>query len=377
VAILNGLRVGKFFISKIPSGRLSGTMPNQSIFYGQKIRRILIRSANWVGDALMTTPAIHAVRKQFPGARIILLAKPWVSPIFRHNPHIDDLCLYDAGHRHAGLWGKWQLSQELKTGRFDLAILFPNSFEAALIVFWAGTRYRLGYATDARAPLLTHRVYMQSAFKKLHQINYYLNLLEETSIATHGNQMVLKLSTEEQCLAAETLQDLGITPEDTLIGFNPGAQFGTAKRWLPGRFAGLSRRLNKHWRAKSLIFGSYSEKELGQRIAHQIGENAVNLCGKTNLRQAIALIAQCDLFITNDSGLMHVAAALDIPQVALIGPTNPHITGPINPRSLVIQEPVACSPCLLPDCPIDHRCMQRITVDRVYTEVVTFGHKYI
>jgi heptosyltransferase-2 len=353
------------------------TMPSRSIFYNQRIRRILIRSANWVGDALMTTPAIHALRKHFPGARITLLAKPWVSPVFYRNPHIDELLLYKAAGRHAGLWGKWRLSQDLKKKQFDLAVLFPNSFESALIVFLAGIRLRLGYATDARTSLLTHRVYMQSAFKELHQIGYYLKLLEKASISPQGSQMTLRFSATENRHAIETLQQYGITGKDVLIGINPGAQFGTAKRWLPDRYAALSRRLNKHWRARSLIFGSPGEKDLGQQISRLIGKDAINFCGKTNLRQAMTLIAQCQLFITNDSGLMHVAAALDIPQVAIIGPTNPQVTGPASPRSRIIRKSVACSPCLLPECPIDHRCMERITVDSVYEEVVRFANTLI
>jgi heptosyltransferase-2 len=352
-------------------------MPNRSIFYGQQIKRIIIRTANWVGDALMTTPAIRAVRKQFPGARIALLAKPWVSPIFDHTPHIDELLSYDSASRHAGMIGKWRLSRELHQRRFDLAVLFPNSFESALIVFGAGIPRRLGYTTDARSLLLTHRVHRHPAYKQMHQINYYLNLVKQAGIAPHGTQMALSISAAEQRQAANTLRQCGLLGNETLIGINPGAQFGTAKRWLPERFAQLSRRLNTHWQAHSLIFGSPHEKSLGEQIASRIGKNAINFCGKTSLREAIALIAQCHMFITNDSGLMHAAAALEIPLVALIGPTNPHITGPKNTRSMIIQEPVTCSPCLLPDCPIDHRCMKRISVDRVYKEVVSFGDEFI
>ncbi|MCJ7615618.1 MAG: glycosyltransferase family 9 protein, partial [Desulfobacterales bacterium] len=143
-----------------------------------KIKRILIRTTNWVGDAIITTPAIRAVRKNFPEAKISLLAKPWVAPIFYNNPYIDNILLYDTAGKHKGLSGIPRLSKELRKKKFDLAILFQNAFEAALIAFWAGIPNRLGYNTDARSLLLTHCIRLKPALKRVHQIDYYLGILE-------------------------------------------------------------------------------------------------------------------------------------------------------------------------------------------------------
>ncbi|MBU4208531.1 MAG: lipopolysaccharide heptosyltransferase II [Proteobacteria bacterium] len=335
-----------------------------------KIKRILIRATNWVGDAIITTPAIRAVRKNFPEAKISLLAKPWVAPIFYNNPYIDNILLYDAAGKHKGLSGIPRLSRELRKKNFDIAILFQNAFEAALIAFWAGIPNRLGYNTDARSLLLTHCIRLKPAMKRVHQIDYYLGILEGASLKSDGRQLTLVVTDEERKHTEEILAKHGITGEDRLIGINPGAVFGSAKRWFPERYATLGVRLQEYSGARIAIFGGPGEKALGQYISELMESRCVNFCGKTSLREAIALIERCQLFITNDSGLMHVAAALDTPQIAIFGSTDYVTTRPSSPKSQIIRVPVPCSPCLKPDCPIDHRCMKNITVEMVYDAAV-------
>lgn len=333
----------------------------------QNTERILIRSANWVGDAIMTTPAIRAIRRNFPAAHITLLAKPWVAPVFAFNPDIDDVMMYQTGGRHRGWIGLIRLAGDMRERHFDLAILFQNAFEAALLSFMAGIPRRMGFTTDGRTALLTDRIRTWRPLKKGHLIDYYLGLLHGGGLSLHGRQLTLILSPVERCEARCFLERQGIG-EGTLIGLNPGATFGTAKRWLPDRFAELGRRLIQEQQAQILIFGGPDEIDLGRWLAADIGQSAINLCGKTTLRQAMSLIGQCDLFVTNDSGLMHVAAALDIPQVAVIGPTDPVATGPVNAASRLVVFPEACefSPCMRPHCPIvDHRCMTAVSVERV------------
>lgn len=332
-----------------------------------RIERILIRAANWVGDAIMTTPAIRAIRRNFPSAHITLLAKPWVAPVFAHNPDIDEVMIYQAAGRHGGWKGLLRLAGDLRRRRFDLAILFQNAFEAALLSFLAGIPRRMGFTTDGRTALLTERIRTWRPLKHGHLIDYYLGLLSGAGMTLHGRQLTLVITPDEQLEAHRYLADKGL-PEGLWIGLNPGATFGTAKRWLPDRFVELGRRLIAEQKASILIFGGPGEADLGQWLAAEIGARAIDLCGKTTLRQAMALIGQCDLFVTNDSGLMHVAAALEIPQVAVIGPTDPVATGPVNEASRMVYLPEACefSPCMKPHCPIvDHRCMTAISVELV------------
>lgn len=338
--------------------------------HSKQIKQILIRSTNWVGDAIITTPAIRAVRKNFPEAKISLLAKPWVAPIFYNNPYIDNILLYDVSGKHKGLSGILRLSKELRKQKFDLAILLQNAFEAVLIAFLAGIPNRLGYNTDARSLLLTHCIRLKPALKRVHQINYYWGILEGASLKTDGRQLILVVTDEERKHAEEILAKHGITGKDRLIGINPGAVFGSAKRWFPERYAALSVKLQEYSGAKIAIFGGPGEKALGQYISELMVNRCVNFCGKTSLREAVALIERCQLFITNDSGLMHVAAALDTPQIAIFGSTDYVTTMPSSPKSQIIRASVPCSPCLKADCPIDHRCMENITVDMVYAAAV-------
>lgn len=333
----------------------------------KKINHILIRSANWVGDAIMTTPTIRAIRRNFPHATIRILAKPWVAPVFYHNPHIDSIMLYDAEGIHGKLWGKVRLSKDLRRMGFDLAILMQNAFEAALLSFLAGIPNRLGYSTDGRSLLLTHRIPVHPTLKQGHLIDYYLGILKGASLKLDSRELALVVTEEEQYRAQDILESQGIIGNGMLIGINPGATFGTAKRWFPERYAALCSRLRESFGAHILVFGGPGEADLGQRVSEMIGKGSVNVCGKTNLREAMALIEKCDLFVTNDSGLMHVAAAFDIPQIAIIGPTDCVATGPCNPRSHIVRVPVECSPCLKPHCPTDHRCMRKISVDMVYS----------
>ena len=335
-----------------------------------KIKRILIRSTNWVGDAIITTPVIRAVRKNFPEAKISLLSKPWVAPIFYNNPYIDNILLYDTAGKHKGLSGILRLSKELRKQKFDLTILLQNAFEAALIAFLAGIPNRLGYNTDARNLLLTHCICLKPALKRVHQIDYYLGILKGASLITNSRQLNLFVTDSERKHAEELLSKHNITEKNKIIGINPGAVFGSAKRWFPERYAALSIKLQEYSGARVVIFGGPGENALGIYISELMENRCVNFCGKTSLREAIALINRCQLFITNDSGLMHVAAALDIPLIAIFGSTDHVTTSPSSPKSQVIRVPVPCSPCLKPDCPIDHRCMKNITVEMVYDAAV-------
>ncbi len=326
---------------------------------------ILFRAANWVGDAIMTTPVLRGLRQSFPCARITVLAKPWVIPVYQHNPHIDDVMVYESSGRHAMGKGTLRLIRDIRAKKFDMAILMQNAFEAAFLAFFARIPIRIGYNTDGRTLLLNYPVKLDKRLKIRHLTLYYLGILEGAGLDHDGPEMELAICPEDLAWAKNFLTSQGWQPGEPIIGINPGATGGTAKQWLKERYAQLAHNLARTHHTRVLIFGGPADKELGQEIVSLSRKNCVNLAGATTLGRAFALISLLDLFVTNDSGLMHAAAALDIPQVAVIGSTDIRATSPFSPKAVMVQEPVACAPCCKPHCPTDHACMTGITVDRV------------
>lgn len=331
------------------------------------VKRLLIRSTNWIGDAVMTTPAVGAIRKNFPAAEISLLVKPWVVPVFVHSPDVDRIIVYDDRGRHQGAGGKLRLARELRRHRFDAAILLQNAIEAALITWLAGIPCRIGFDTDGRRLLLTHPVHLTRKLKTIHQTGYYLAMLQGAGLQTGSPELSLELADDDRRQAQKRLAQWGISKGRKLIGINPSATFGPTKQWFPERFAALADRLQEKYDAAIVIFGGPGDRVLGDRIADAMKNPPVDLCGRTGLGEAMALIAACDLFITNDSGLMHVGAALKVPLIAIFGSTNPVTTGPLSAGSRVIKSRIDCAPCLKPQCPLGHmNCMREITVDKVF-----------
>lgn len=328
----------------------------------RKIRRILIRSTNWIGDAVMNTPAVHAIRSHFPSARISLLAKPWVAPVFAHSPDVDEVILYEEEGRSAPV----RIARKLRRRRFDAAFLLQHAFEAALIAFLAGIPLRLGYSRDGRGFLLTHPVPCPPAVRRVHQTAYYLNILTAVGLGAPDQRLRLTVPPAARRRAREILSVRGVKPDETVMGINPSATYGPAKQWFPDRFAALADRFQERFGCRVLVFGGPSDRQLGRRIVQMARRPVISLAGETTLEEAIALVALCRLFVSNDSGLMHVAAALDVPQVAIFGSTNPVTTGPFSARSRVVRIPEPCSPCLEPECPEGHlACMEKITVSIV------------
>ncbi|MEK7798175.1 MAG: lipopolysaccharide heptosyltransferase II [Nitrospirota bacterium] len=330
------------------------------------VKRILVRGTNWIGDAVLTTPALAALRARFPQARIALLVKPAVAELLQCHPAVDDIVLYRDPGPHAGLGGKLSLALQLNRGRYDLAILLQNAFEAAAVTALAGIPNRYGYATDGRSFLLTHRVPLTPKIRRKHQVEYYLELLKPLGIPVEPAAPTLRTTPGEDAAASELLQAFGVKPDQVVIGLNPGSVYGSAKRWLPERFAQVADRLAAEHAACVLIFGGKGEEALGTAIAGMMTAPTIVYSGRTTVRQLMALIKRCRLFITNDTGPMHVAAAFGVPLVAIFGPTNPVTTAPYGPGHELVRHPVECSPCLLRECPIDHRCMQGLGADAVH-----------
>jgi heptosyltransferase-2 len=336
----------------------------------EDIRNLLIRSTNWIGDAVMTTPAIRAIRKRFPNAHISILAKPWVVPVFENSEHIDRLLIYDDKGRYKGIFGKFRLARDLKKYHFDASILLQNAFEAALITFFAGIPSRIGYNTDVRQFLLTHAVSCTNEIKKKHQTDYYLDIIRGIGMEADNRELYLRLNQKDRFRAEKILLEQHLSPDDKIVGINPGATYGPAKQWPFDRFARLADRIQAFTEGRVVIFGGPKDGNIGESISQRMRRRPIDLSGKTNLGEAMALIEKCRLFITNDSGLMHVAAALDVPLVAVFGSTNPITTGPMGRNSRIVQVPLECSPCLRPECPEGHlNCMNRISVDMVFKVV--------
>ena len=331
------------------------------------INRILVRSTNWVGDAVMTLPALEAVKENFPGSVVSVLAKPWVEPVFRNHPAVDEVVIMrKGGGAFTGFGELLRVIGTVRKGSFDLAILFQNAFEAAFISWSGGVRLRAGYNTDGRGVLLTHSVPRTGDVLNVHQVEYYLSLLERLGLKAEKKDPVLHLSAEERTAAAQRLRASGIEGGIPLVGLNAGAIFGGAKRWAPKRFAAIGDRAMEEWGARALVFGSAGEMAIGKEVIAAMKHEATDFCGRTSLREAMALVGMCDIFVTNDSGLMHVACALNVPTVAIFGPTDQVATGPRGERIRVVNHRVHCGPCLKPECPADHRCMTEIGVEEVW-----------
>jgi len=342
-------------------------------------KSMLIRGVNWIGDCVMTLPALRALRKALPESRISLLVKPWVSPLFEKDPGIDEIIIYADEYR--GIIGKLKLSKTLNKKAFCSAILFQNAFDAALITFLAGIKERVGYNRDGRGFLLTTPVSVTKNGNKIHQIYYYLKLLEHVGIKAGYSDPYIYLTLEERLSARK----LFTNAQRPILGINPGATYGLAKRWLPERFAEVANWFMKDTHGSVVIFGGQSEVDIADEIYKKVnpefrsasgGPNSMlNIAGKTSLRELISLISECDVFVTNDSGPLHIAYAVGTPLVAIFGSTDPQLTGPPPEMSasgggesnVVITPDLSCSPCFERTCKSnDMRCMYAITSDDVY-----------
>ena len=322
--------------------------------------RIVIRATNWVGDAIMALPALRAVRSRFSDAEITILARPYVAAIYKNQQVCDNMLFVD---------DKKDVLEELRAQKFDLALLLQNAFQAAWIVWRAGIPERIGYARDGRSPLLTKALPVPKLGEiPVHEQYYYLELLRRAGwLDTLPNESFIKLNVPEENRqhAEEFLLSSGVRSDSFRIAIGAGASYGSAKCWPPDRFAELANRLQMESGADVILFGTSSEAPVSSAIAAGMLRPPIDLTGKTPISDLPSLLSQCHLFIGNDSGAMHVAAAVGLPVVAVFGPTDPFGTAPVTPRCSIVQEKPYCSPCFLRRCPTDHRCMTRVTPDAV------------
>lgn len=318
--------------------------------------KILIRATNWVGDAIMALPALRAVRSRFVDAEIAILARPYVAAIYKDQQVCDNMIFVDDTR---------DTLKELVVQKFDAALLLQNAFQAAWIAWRAGIPERIGYSRDGRSLLLTKSVPTPKPGEiPAHEQYYYLELLRRAGwLDSLPKETFIQLNVPEENRqrAAKFLLAAGVKREGLRIAIGAGASYGSAKCWPPDRFAELANRLQSQAGAEIILFGTSTEAAVSSAIAAGMQQPPIDLTGKTSIADLPALLSQCHLFIGNDSGAMHVAAAVGLPVVAVFGPTDPFGTVPVTPRCSIVQEKPYCSPCFLRRCPTDHRCMTAVT----------------
>lgn len=314
--------------------------------------RMLIRSTNWLGDAVMTVPAVRAFKQGRPDAHVTVLTPAKLADLWAAMDDVDDVISIENDE------SIFAVAAKLK-GRFDVSIVLSNSLRTALEVWLAGIPRRVGYAGHNRRWLL-NQVFREKKSKKKpkaekpkHQVYHYLALAEYCgadvkNVLDSGAHSVISTS--------------GSVPK---LGVVPGAEYGPAKRWLPERFAEAMRKVYAETNAEWRMFGVTKDREIADSILSEAKVPCVDLVGKTTLRELIAELRLCDALLTNDTGTMHLAASLGIPVVAIFGSTEPELTGPLGARHIVLRKKVECAPCFLRDCPIDFRCMKAIEVSEV------------
>ena len=325
--------------------------------------KIVIRAPNWIGDSIFAIPAIVSLCKNFPETQVWIAAREWVKDLFTSFNFIENIIpLPD----QSNLKSLKVSVQRLKEYDFDVGVLLSNSFSSALLLYLAKIPQRWGYKKDGRGVLLTNGVSLNNQRNLFHQVHYYLNLISGLGLQTFSPQLSFPVTQEERQQAKNLLASLNVNLEKRIIILNPGAFYGSSKRWPVLKYAELSKLYQDKYKANILIIGSPNEAGLAESIASHSVIKPFILTGKTNLRQLAALTSQADLFITNDSGPMHLANALKIPVVALFGPTDPRITGPFQEPSAIIKKDVPCWPCSYRECPFDHRCMMNIEPKEVF-----------
>jgi heptosyltransferase-2 len=324
----------------------------------------------------MTVPALRALRTLLPSAHITLATRPLARGIFEGADFIDELLVHD---RSGGAL-KDALSQaaDWRSRKFDLAILFPNSFQVALISRLARVPIRLGYASERRGFLLSHPIALPDWRASRHESFYYLNIIAELEQSAFATSEILKqepagglnVQSHSRMEAKVFLRGQGIRDGRPLVAICPGSINSRAKRWPAELFAAVADRLMSELDTDLILIGSAGELDVSQQVSEQMKRTPIVLTGKTDLERAIGILDQVDILITNDTGPAHIASALGRPTLVIFGPTNPLTTRPLASTAEILRIPPDCAPCMLRDCPIDHRCMTAITTDMVFDRAV-------
>lgn len=331
-------------------------------------KNIIVRMPNWIGDLVMATPILADLRKAYPDAYLTAMSRFPLCDLLREDPHINELFCFSKASTFGRHSDKRNIIEKLRRGKYDLGILLPHSFSSAWW-FWQGkVARRLGYEGNGRGVLLTDSVLLPEHINAQHLVVTYKMLLEPLGIPVSDTAPKIYLSDKELDDARVLLKQHGISRNSSIVGINPGATYGSAKCWLPERFREVTQKLLLDPNVFVVFFGDQVTASVVKEICQGLSPRVVNLAGLTSLRELACIICLCDVLLTNDSGPMHIAAAVNTPIVALFGSTSEEITGPYR-TGTVIHKHVECSPCYQRTCPIDFRCMKRIEADEVYQEI--------
>lgn len=335
--------------------------------------KILVRGTNWIGDAVMSIGALRELRRLFPEAHIALHTRPWAEGIFRDARFLDELITFDDGDSE--FRSMFRQAKMLRSRGFDLAVILPNSYRSAAIVKLARIPRRFGYSREGRRFLMTDPIGVPEWKDSRHEVFYYLEIVREVERRMLGTQTVddskaavkLEVSDARVAAARDILKNHGIDGQRPLIAIGPGSANSRAKRWPSANFGRFIDHVGRELGSDIVLLGSKSEEIVGAAVSAAARTAPVSLIGKTDLADVTAILSLADAFVANDMGLAHIAAAVGTRTIVIFGPTNHETTRPFSPESVVVREPVECSPCMLRDCPIDHRCMTRIAPERVFT----------
>jgi len=328
---------------------------------------IFLLSPNWIGDCVMSLPAVRALKVSRPDLKIYLITKPHLSSIYKNIKEIDEVLSFSTGNLLKSIF---QNIKTLRKYKINEGILFPNSFKSAMILRLSGVNKLTGYDRDMRGWMLEKKKIFPG--KSIHQINSYLDIINLYlgSIDKGPFSNMLIFSKEEKRKALLILKENGFIDGEKLIGIAPAAAYGTSKEWPAVNFSNLINDLSGDVKnLRFVIFGSANDENKINEISNSVSVQLIKITDKYTLRDAMSVISECDVFVGNDSGLLHVADAAGVPSIGLFGPTSPETTSPPGDLTETIYKSVECSPCSYRDCPIDHKCMQNIKVFEIQNKI--------
>jgi heptosyltransferase-2 len=330
------------------------------------LKKILIIAPSWVGDTVMAQPLFKRLHELHPQLQLDVYAPAWCLPLLERMPEVNRAILNPFGHGQLNLKQRWQEAQKLKTAHYDQAIVLPNSFKSALIPFFAGIPLRTGFVGEMRYCLLNDARQLDKEALPL-MVERFVLLAEKKGASIHRPIAPLKLNSSD-AQRNNVRQKLNLQSDKPAVAFCPGAEYGPAKRWPADYFAKLAQKLIQHG-YQIWIIGSQKDAAIAEAIRKNAPE-CLNLCGKTALNEAIDLLSLADFIVTNDSGLMHVSAAIDKPMIALYGSSSPGFTPPLSDRAVILKLDLSCSPCFKRECPLVHfNCMVQLTPDLVFKTI--------
>jgi heptosyltransferase II len=327
-------------------------------------RRIIVKEVNWLGDLVMSLPALRSIRRNFSDAYLAVLIKRELASFFDGADWIDEVIPYTIRRGVGGVLDRGKIIREIRARQFDLAVLFPRSFEAAFWTTMAGVRERAGFIADARGPLLTIGANVPRDATSDHQSKYWLAMVRETlGIESDAADFAITAHEPNRERMRAWLTAHRRRSDARLVAIAPAAAYGPAKEWPAENFGALIGSIAERWNAECVLVGAPGERAKCEQVAGTAARGAIVAAGETNIGELIALLSLCDAFIGNDSGAMHLAGALGIKTVALFGSTNPYRTGPMGTNTWVVYHRLECSPCLARTCRFGHyNCLRQIGV---------------